>query len=185
MTLFQCLAHHQPWLRDCRARSSFVNGCVWDSSPSLTRFSQGHTILHLLQGLQLHSATHLALALLGIIKPWLVNSLIVGEAGLPVGRREGCWSGDSLASSHVISQSIHDLTTFPVQSSDWYSKYSKTSLPYKAKSDSIDLEMSCLNDTENHRLLEVALRDGQRWHMGKLRPREGKEPIWGHTANLG
>lgn len=50
----------------------------------------------------------------------------------------------------------------------------KTSLPYKANSDSIDLEMSCLNDTENHRLLEVALRDAMLTHgETKAQRREG------------
>lgn len=57
-----------------------------------------------------------------------------------------------------------------------YSNYFKTSLHYKAKSDAIDLKSSSLNDTENHRLLDVALRNNQIRHMGKLRPREGKDP---------
>lgn len=48
-----------------------------------------------------------------------------------------------------------------------YSNYFKTSLHYKAKSDSIDLKISSLKDTEDHRLLDVALRNNQIRHTGK------------------
>lgn len=182
MTLFKCLAHPQPQAKGPQARSSFVNGLGWDSSPALTHFSQGHTILHLLQGLQFHFATHLALGLLAIIKPWLVNRR---------GGRAACGKRGRRLEWGLVWQAVASLvnlfTTWQPSLCNLvtaYSKYSKTSLPYKAKSDSIDLEISCLNDTEHHRLLEVALRDRQIWHRGKLRPRDWEEPVQGHTANL-
>lgn len=138
-----------------QARSSLVNGFVWDSSPSGTHFSQGHTTLYLLQGLQFHFATHLALGLLGIIKPWLVNSRIDGEAEL-------LWEEVRLLEWGLIWQAVISLVNLlmtgqptPCNLVIASSKYSKTSLLYKAKSGCTDLEISCMNDTKNHRLLEV------------------------------
>lgn len=94
----------------------------------------------------------------------------LGEEGKAVGAGILLQAVISLVNTFMTSQpSPCNLVTA-------YSNYFKTGLHYKAKSDSMDLKSSPLNDTENHRLLNVALRNNQIRHMGKLRPREGKDP---------